>query len=88
MSRAFRVLNSNETVALRATILLDRSGIVRHTSCNDLGIGRSVDEALRILRAVKFVDENGGQAVCPANWTPGQKAINPARSGEYFSSQK
>ncbi len=88
MSRSFGVLNTAETVALRASVLLDSAGIVRHSSCNDLGIGRSVDEALRVLKAVKFVDESGGLAVCPANWTPGQQVINPQKSSEYFQKQK
>ena len=88
MSRAFGVLNVNGSVALRASVLVDPKGVVRHASCNDLGIGRSVDEALRILQAVKFVDANGGKAVCPVNWKPGSATIDPSNSSKYFSQSK
>jgi alkyl hydroperoxide reductase subunit AhpC len=87
MSRSFGVLNALETVALRATFLIDRTGVIRHASCNDLGIGRSVEETLRILRAVRVVDESGGEAVCPVDWVPGGKVINPRKSQEFFSKQ-
>ena len=47
---------------------------------NDLPVGRSVDEALRLLDAFKFTDEYG--EVCPANWNPGQEAIKETTAGK------
>lgn len=72
MSRAFGVLH-DESVALRGLFIMDPSGVVRSATVNDLPIGRSVDETLRILKAVQFNDKHG--EVCPANWTPGAKTV-------------
>ncbi len=59
-------------------------GILRQMSVNDLPVGRSVDETLRLVRAFQFVEEHG--EVCPAGWTPGAPTIkpNPQESKEYF----
>ena len=64
--------------------LLADLGVVRHITINDLPIGRSVDEALRVVQAVQFAEENG--EVCPANWTPGKDTMkaDPKGSKEYF----
>jgi alkyl hydroperoxide reductase subunit AhpC len=72
-------------VALRGLFLIDREGIVRHITINDLPLGRSVEEALRVLDALQFFEKNG--EVCPANWKPGGDTIkpNPQGSKEYFS---
>lgn len=72
-------------IALRGLFLLDKDGIVRHQLVNDLPLGRSVDEALRILDALQFVEEHG--EVCPANWKPGEEAMKPTAEGvaEYLS---
>jgi peroxiredoxin 2/4 len=83
ISRSFGVLSANGNVALRAQVLIDRTGTIRHHSVNDLGIGRSVDESLRLVQATKWVDENG--EVCPVNWKKGKAAINPTNSSEYFN---
>lgn len=73
-------------IALRGLYLIDRDGVVRHQLVNDLPLGRSVDEALRLVDALQFFEENG--EVCPANWNKGDKTIkpNPTDSQEYFSS--
>lgn len=83
VSREYDVL-TDDGVALRGTFIIDQSGIVRHATINDLGIGRSVDEALRVIEAVQFVDEHG--EVCPANWEPGRETMkaSPQESKEYF----
>lgn len=60
-------------VAYRGTFLIDKQGIVRHESINDLGLGRSVDEMLRIVDMWHHVEKHG--EVCPANWQQGQKAM-------------
>jgi peroxiredoxin 2/4 len=66
-------------VALRGLFLIDKKGVVRHAVINDLPLGRSVDEALRMLDALKFFEENG--EVCPANWHEGQEAMKPTAEG-------
>ena len=84
ISREYGVLLEGG-VALRGLFLIDREGIVRHITINDLPIGRSVDEALRVLDALQFYEKHG--EVCPANWKPGGDTIkpNPQGSKEYFS---
>lgn len=84
----FGALLEPEGVALRASFIVDTKGIVRHSSFNDLPIGRSVDEALRLIKAIQFYDEHG--EVCPANWQPGGKTIDPrpAHSKAYFETLK
>jgi len=75
----------DESVALRGLFLIDREGIVRHSTINDLPIGRSIPEALRVLDALKFVDEHGD--VCPANWHEGEDTMTPTAEGvaDYLS---
>ena len=62
-------------VAFRATYIIDRKGIVRHSSINDLPVGRNPDEYMRLVKAFQFVDEHG--EVCPAGWNPGDKTMIP-----------
>lgn len=74
-------------VALRGLFLIDKQGIVRHQVVNDLPLGRSVDEALRMVRALQFVETHG--EVCPANWHEGSSTIKPEpkASQEFFSKE-
>ena len=69
----------NEAVALRGLFLIDPKGIVRHTVVNDLPLGRNVDEALRMLDALRFHEARGD--VCPANWQEGQAGMKPTAEG-------
>jgi peroxiredoxin 2/4 len=78
IARAYGVL-LDEEVALRGLFLIDREGIVRHQLVNDLPLGRSVDEALRMLDALRFFEAYGD--VCPADWHPGEEAMKPTREG-------
>ena len=78
IARAYDVL-VNDSVALRGLFLIDTHGVVRHQLVNDLPLGRSVDEALRILDALQFTEEHG--EVCPANWRPGEDAMKPTADG-------
>ncbi|MDP6355258.1 MAG: peroxiredoxin [Planctomycetota bacterium] len=84
IGRDYGVLLEEEGIALRGLFLIDREGIVRHITINDLPLGRSVGEALRLLDALQFFEENG--EVCPANWTPGDATIKPDPEGsqEFF----
>jgi peroxiredoxin (alkyl hydroperoxide reductase subunit C) len=74
-------------VALRGLFLIDRNGIVRHLVVNDLPLGRSVDEALRMVDALQYFEEHG--EVCPADWHRGANTIKPTPgdSREFFSKQ-
>ncbi|CAH2032290.1 peroxiredoxin [Trichlorobacter ammonificans] len=67
------------SVALRGLFLIDPKGVVRHCVINDLPLGRSVDEALRMLDALQFTDTHG--EVCPANWKQGEDAMKPTAEG-------
>ena len=72
-------------VAFRGTFLIDKEGIVRHESINDLPLGRNIDEYLRLLDAQLHVEKFG--EVCPANWEEGDAAMKATNEGvaEYFS---
>lgn len=84
ISEAYGVLLPNG-VALRGLFFIDRDGIVRHEVVNDLPLGRSVDEVLRIVKAWQFYEQHG--EVCPANWHEGDPTIkpDPKASAEFFS---
>ncbi len=66
-------------IALRGLFLIDKEGVVRHSTINDLPLGRNVDEALRVLDALQFTEEHGD--VCPANWNKGDEAMKPTAEG-------
>ncbi len=74
----------DDGVALRGLFILDDKHIVRHVTLNDLPIGRSVDEVLRVVQAIQFADKHG--EVCPADWHPGEATMKPDPKGskEYF----
>ena len=71
-------------IALRRLFLIDKGGIVRHITINDLPLGRSVDEAIRVLDAPQHFEKHG--EVCPADWKPGSLTIKPGvkESKAYF----
>jgi len=72
-------------IAFRGLYLIDKKGIVRHLLINDLPLGRNVDEALRMVDALQFFEENG--EVCPANWVKGAEGLKDTHKGvaEYLS---
>lgn len=72
-------------VAYRGLFLIDKKGIVRHSVINDLPLGRSVDEALRMVDALQYFEKHG--EVCPANWKLGDEAMTASLDGvaEYLS---
>ncbi|PSN46260.1 Peroxiredoxin-4 [Blattella germanica] len=75
--------------ALRGLFIIDGRGILRQITMNDLPVGRSVDETLRLVQAFQYTDEHG--EVCPAGWKPGQQAVNytgPNRKEEILSESK
>jgi alkyl hydroperoxide reductase subunit AhpC len=86
ISRDYDVL-MGDAVALRGLFLIDKNGVVRHQVVNDLPLGRSVDEALRMVQALQFFEKNG--EVCPANWQEGKSTIKPTVDGSksFFNSE-
>jgi peroxiredoxin (alkyl hydroperoxide reductase subunit C) len=66
-------------IAFRALYLIDKNGVVRHQLINDLPLGRNVEEALRVVDALQFNEENGD--VCPANWHKGDTAMKATHDG-------
>lgn len=85
ISEAYGVL-TDEGIALRGLFIIDREGVVQHATINNLAFGRSVDETLRVLQALQYVQDNPDE-VCPAGWKPGEKTMKPDPSGskEYFA---
>lgn len=74
-------------IALRGLFLIDRDGMVRHQVVNDLPLGRNVDEALRMVKALQFFETHG--EVCPANWQEGKRGMkaDPEGSLEFFKAE-
>ncbi|KAK0188320.1 thioredoxin-like protein [Armillaria mellea] len=85
ISRDYGVLLEDEGIALRGLFIIDPKGILRQITVNDLPVGRSVDETIRLIKAFQFTDKHG--EVCPANWHEGDKTMkaDPKGSKEYFS---
>ncbi len=78
--------SEGELIAYRGLFLIDKEGVVRHQIVNDLPLGRNVDEALRMVDALQFFEENG--EVCPANWSKGKEGMkaNHEATAEYLAS--
>jgi peroxiredoxin (alkyl hydroperoxide reductase subunit C) len=74
--------------AYRGLFLIDKDGVVRHQVVNDMPLGRSIDEAIRMVDALRHFEKHG--EVCPANWKEGDKAMNATQEGvaEYLGSFK
>jgi peroxiredoxin (alkyl hydroperoxide reductase subunit C) len=69
----------DDSIALRGLFLIDKDGVVQHALINNLPLGRSVDEALRVLDALQYTEEHG--EVCPANWHAGEEAMQESAEG-------
>tara|TARA_B100000959_G_scaffold193359_1_gene202207 strand:+ start:882 stop:1526 length:645 start_codon:yes stop_codon:yes gene_type:complete len=78
ITRAYGV-EHEDGVALRASFLIDRAGIVQHQVVNNLALGREVDEMIRLVEALQFTEEHG--EVCPAGWRKGQKGMQASAAG-------
>ncbi|KAG8135557.1 putative Thioredoxin-dependent peroxide reductase protein [Naja naja] len=78
-------INTPRKVEIMGLFIIDPNGIIKHLSVNDLSVGRSVEETLRLVKAFQYVETHG--EVCPANWIPDSPTIkpNPEDSKEYFS---
>ncbi|XP_061079422.1 peroxiredoxin-like [Conger conger] len=88
ISRDYGVLKEDEGIAYRGLFVIDDKGVLRQITINDLPVGRSVDETLRLVQAFQHTDKYG--EVCPAGWKPGSDTIVPdvQKSKDYFSKQK
>ena len=75
ISKDYGVLTPNGAISFRGTFIIDDKGILRHSSINDLPVGRNPDETLRLVQAFQYVDKHG--EVCPANWQPGKATMDP-----------
>eukprot|EP00998_Keelungia_sp_KM082_P008862 NODE_5040_length_730_cov_26.157546_g5017_i0.p2 GENE.NODE_5040_length_730_cov_26.157546_g5017_i0~~NODE_5040_length_730_cov_26.157546_g5017_i0.p2 ORF type:complete len:196 (+),score=67.89 NODE_5040_length_730_cov_26.157546_g5017_i0:58-645(+) len=86
IAKDYGVLIPDAGVALRGLFIINQEQVIRQITVNDLPVGRSVDEVLRLVRAFKFTDEHG--EVCPANWNPGKATMKPDPKGSqtYFES--
>ena len=73
-ARDYGILMEDEGVALRGLFLISPEGVIMHSTINSLSVGRSVTEALRVLKAFQFVSSHEGQ-VCPADWEEGKDTM-------------
>jgi len=78
ISRDYDVLFNN-AVSVRATVIIDKEGVIRHYSLNDLSLGRNVNEFVRLIDALQHNEKYG--EVCPAGWRKGSEAIKPTTEG-------
>ncbi|MFH7244806.1 MAG: peroxiredoxin [Spirulina sp.] len=86
ISTAYNVLDPEAGVALRGLFIIDREGVIQHTTINNLAFGRNVDETLRVLQAIQHVQSNPNE-VCPVDWQPGDKTMvpDPVKSKDFFA---
>jgi len=79
IARDYGVLLEDSGIALRGLFIINKDGILKHSTINHLDLGRSIDEVLRLLDAVDYTEAHG--EVCPANWKKGEKAMKPTAAG-------
>ena len=79
IAKAYGIEHPEDGVALRASFLIDKNGVVRHQVVNDLPLGRNIDEMLRMVDALQFHEEHG--EVCPAQWEKGKEGMKDSPEG-------
>lgn len=86
LSADYNVLDPEAGIALRGLFIIDKEGILQHSTINNLSFGRSVDETFRVLQAIQYVQSHPDE-VCPAGWQPGDATMNPdpIKSKEFFA---
>jgi len=84
ISKDYGVYLEDNGISLRGLFIIDDKGILRQITMNDLPVGRSVDETLRLVQAFQYTDKHG--EVCPAGWKPGADTIipDPMEKMKYF----
>jgi len=87
VAKAYCVYKEDDGVPFRGLFIIDGEQNLRQITINDLPVGRSVDETLRLVQAFQYTDKHG--EVCPAGWKPGEKTMkaDPNASKEYFQAQ-
>ena len=85
IARSYGTLFEDGGIAFRGLFLINKDGVVQHALVNNLPLGRNVDEAVRVLEAIQYNEENG--EVCPANWKKGDEAMKASSEGlkTYFA---
>ena len=85
ITQSYGVEHPKAGVAFRATFLIDKQGVVRHQSVNDLPLGRNVEEVLRMVDALQHFEAHG--EVCPAGWRKGDEGMQASTKGvaDYLS---
>jgi peroxiredoxin (alkyl hydroperoxide reductase subunit C) len=73
------LISRGAMIAYRGLFLIDKNGVVQHEVVNNFPLGRSVEETLRMVDALQFVEENG--EVCPANWSKGSEGMKADHDG-------
>jgi peroxiredoxin (alkyl hydroperoxide reductase subunit C) len=73
IAQTYGIEHPDDAVAMRASFLIDKHGVVQHQVVNNLPLGRNVDEMLRMVDAMQFAEEHG--EVCPAGWQKGQDTM-------------
>lgn len=87
ISTAYGVLLEKPGIALRGLFIIDKKGVLRHITINDLPLGRNVDDILRVLDAIQFNEQYG--EVCPANWKKGEEGMKANMKGlEAYASKR
>lgn len=88
IARAYGVLDEKEGIASRGVFIIDKKGIIQSMQVNNLSLGRNIQEVLRLVDAVEFVETHG--EVCPANWALGTDGMKPTHAGvvDYFHHAK
>ncbi len=79
ISYSYNVLLEEAGISLRGSFLIDKEGVLQHYLINNLPLGRSIDEALRMIDALQYTEKHG--EVCPANWKEGEDAMKPDQKG-------
>jgi len=79
IAKKYGVYKEDEGIAFRGLFIIDDKQNLRQITINDLPVGRSVEETLRLVQAFQFTDKHG--EVCPAGWKPGDKTIKPSLEG-------
>lgn len=84
IAKDYGVLLEGAGIALRGLFIIDNNDIVQHCTINNLGVGRNVDEVLRLIEGFQFTATHG--EVCPAGWTKGSDTMKPDPKGsqDYF----
>ncbi|KAG8190929.1 hypothetical protein JTE90_002536 [Oedothorax gibbosus] len=87
ISQAYGVYKEDAGLTFRGLFIIDGDGKLRQITINDLPVGRSVDETLRLVQAFQYTDKHG--EVCPAGWKPGDATMKPDPEGSkaYFKNQ-